>query len=505
MFSWLRRKTAAAPPPPAPAPERDTGSFWSTHAAERRGGALRVADYLDALRRELPKYVPEGTADDDGNGDGIALKLAATAQNIPEVLAAWYASQTFIGHQLAAILAQHWLIDKACGMPGRDAIRQGFDIVSASGDEIPPEAIKILKAADRRVKLNAQLEEFVRKGRIFGIRIALFKVESTDPEYYEKPFNPDGVTPGSYKGIVQVDPYWTAPMLDQAASSRPDTAHFYEPTWWQINGQRYHRSHLVIFRNSEVPDLLKPQYLYGGVPVPQRIMERVYGAERTANEAPQLAQTKRTTVWLTDMAQFAALGDDGVKRMADWASYRDNYAIKLGDAQGDKIEQFDTSLADLDSVIMTQYQIVAAAANVPATKLLGTSPKGFNATGEFEEASYHEELESIQAHDLTPLVERHHLLVMRSEVVPKMAAMKDVETTVEWRPVDSPTAGEQAELNLKKAQTGQALVASGAIGSEEERQRIALDPSSGYAGVDLTAPPADDGEDDDDGDDPAAE
>ena len=60
---------------------------------------------------------------------------------------------------------------------------------------------------------------------------------------------------------------------------------------------------------------------------------------------------------------------------------------------------------------MSQYQLVAAAANVPATKLLGTTPKGFNATGEYEEASYHEELESIQANDLSRLLARHHLCV----------------------------------------------------------------------------------------------
>ena len=499
MFNWFRRKPAAAPP----APQAERESFWSTHAASTRKGrgAAHVADYVRNLIKMAPRAV---TADgqDDAEDNPLALKMAATAQNMPEVLAMWYASQTFIGHQMCAILAQHWLIDKACTMPGRDAIRQGYDIVNTAGDDLDPEAMAIIQKADRDMRLNWNLEQFVRMGRIFGIRIALFKVESTDPKYYEQPFNPDGIEPGSYKGIVQVDPYWVSPMLDQAAASRPDTAHFYEPTWWQINGQRYHRSHLVIFRNSDPPDLLKPQYLYGGVPVPQQIMERVYAAERVANEAPQLAQTKRTTVWLTNMAEFVASGDAGVQRMRDWADYRDNYGIKIGDTEADKMEQFDTSLADLDSVIMTQYQIVCAAAKVPATKMLGTTPKGFNATGEYEEASYHEELESIQTHDLTPLVNRHHLLVIRSMVVPVVAAMKNVETTVEWRPLDSLTAKEQADVNLVKAQTGAALVNSGAIGSESETERLKRDPASGYAGVHLTT--ADDLDDDEDDEDASA-
>jgi hypothetical protein len=308
-------------------------------------------------------------------GDDLA-QLGLEGSPMSGLLASWFARQGFIGHQMCAVLAQHWLIDKACSMPGRDAIRNGCDIVSAEGDELPPEALKMLRRHDRRMRLPWNLEQFLRMGRIFGIRIALFQVDSPDPGYYEKPFNIDGVLPGSYKGLLQVDPYWCAPELDAAAASRPQTRHFYEPTWWRIGGRRYHRTHLVIYRHRDPPDLLKPNYLYGGIPVPQLIMERVYAAERVANEAPELAMSKRTNVWLTDMSQFVAKGDTAIERLSWWVRMRNNYGVKLGDKEGDQFQQFDTTLADLDSVIMTEYQIVAAAANVPATKLLGNHPQG---------------------------------------------------------------------------------------------------------------------------------
>jgi hypothetical protein len=233
-------------------------------------------------------------------------------------------------------------------------------------------------------------------------------------------------------------------------------------------------------------------------------MERVYGAERTANEAPQLVQTKRTTVWLTNLEALAAAGDEGLEKMNQFVNFRDNYAVKIGGLNADEFQQFDTSLGDLDNVIMTQYQIVAAQAEMPATQLLGTVPKGFNSTGEYEEASYHESLESIQAHDLTPLVERHLLLVSRSEV----PELKEVELTVEWRPLDTPTAAEQAAMNLTKAQTGAALIQSGAISPENEQERLKRDPASGYAALELTPPPDPDLEadlnDDDAAQDPQA-
>ena len=183
----------------------------------------------------------------------------------------------------------------------------------------------------------------------------------------------------------------------------------------------------------------------------------------------------------TDTTQATAQNPHFVKRMLNWVANRDNYGVKVVDLS-EELERLDTSLADLDAVIMTQYQIVAAAANVPAVKLLGTAPKGFNSTGEYEEASYHEELESIQAHDLTPLIQRHHLCLIRSEICSKFG-IEPFETTIEWKPLDAMTGKELAELNKIKAETGLILSQSGAVDGMDERERIMADPESGYNGI----------------------
>ncbi len=204
---------------------------------------------------------------------------------------------------------------------------------------------------------------------------------------------------------------------------------------------------------------------------------------------------KRIDVLKVDLSAAAAKQDGFEKRMEQWRFNRDNYGVKVI-GQEDDMLQFDTSLADLDEAIMTQYQLVSSASNVPATKLLGTQPKGFNSTGESEEASYHEELESIQSHDLTKFIQRHHLLLIRSEIAPDAP----FETAIVWNPLDAMTAKEQAELNKLKSETGQTLMQSGAIDGQDERQRIINDPDSGYNGLiedapidDVTSEP-DDGE-----------
>lgn len=409
---------------------------------------------------------------------------------VPEQVVMWYAAQSFIGYQLCAVMAQNWLIDKACSMPGEDAIRKWFEPTVNDGTEIGPDIIKQIKRLDRRFKLRDNLVEFVKFGRVFGIRIAMFVMDLEkirDPLYYEKPFNLDGVVPGSYLGITQIDPNWITPQLDGDAAGNPASMFFYEPTWWVVNGKPVHRTHLIIMRNGGgVPDVLKPSYYYGGIPVPQEIYYRVFQAERTANEAPALAASKRMTVLKTDTANAIANEEEFNERMSFWTWLRDNMGLKVCGLD-EEVQQFDTALADLDSVIMTQYQLVAAAARVPVTKLLGTTPKGFNATGEFDESSYHEMLESLQTHVLTPFVERHYSLLVRSIIAPRNN-IPEFSIEPVWHSLDAITEKEKAEINLIKSQTGQQLVASGAIDGQDERNRVIADPDSGYTGMTPEAP-----------------
>ncbi len=505
MFKWLRKKLGwpvfddevvtvdADQASDNPAPRH--GLFSTDIEGDVPG--YDMAAHLATVLQHLPRPAAvepgaEGVAMDaaDNDCDNFSGKrrMSMNQPNVSDALSMWYARTGFIGHQLAAMVSQHWLVNKACTMPAEDAIRKGFTITSADGDDIPPNIVKATNRADKKYNLMGNMLQFIRMGRIFGVRIVIFKIDSADPKFYEQPFNLDGVTAGSYRGMVQIDPYWCAPELDGDASSQPDTMHFYEPTYWLINGKRYHRSHLIIFRNCELPDLLKPSYLYGGIPVPQQIMERVYGAERTANEAPLLALSKRTTIYKTDLAKALANWDKFKANVARWSRFWNNNGIRVI-GEDEEVTQTDTALADLDTIIMTQFQLVAAAANVPGTKLMGTAPKGFNATGEFDESSYHEYLESLQTHHLTPLAERHHAIVKKSDIDPVIPEAVELALAVNWNPLDSPTAKERADTDLVDAQTGAALIASGAIDHIDERERIRQDKDGKYAGIDAVERP----------------
>lgn len=467
------------PPEPTSAPEKEPEEDDRLLTPEERKlYGTRAASHAYAF--EQPANAAPATMDSKFNvgaygssatGDG---ELAQMRTTVPSSIFDWFVSQTFIGFNVCAHIAQHWLVDKACSMPGRDAIRQGYEI-KADNQEI----ITRIKELNKRFKLDANLRQMIHFGRIYGQRLVLFRVMHTDPLYYEKPFNVDAIGPGMYVGMSQIDPQWISPELTGASLSDPTSPMFYEPEYYRVWNMRVHRSHFHKYVPFPVVDILKPRYMYGGVSVPQRIYERVYAAERTANEAPILVMTKRLNVLqitATAMARFRDL----TAKLIEWCFNRDNHGIlTIGD--GEKIEQHDTSLTDVDTTMMTQYQLVAAAANIPSTKLLQTQPKGFNASGEYEEAVYREELESIQTNDFEPVMERHHECCMASEGLPG-------KVTVSFEPLDSPTATEWATINKTRADTAAVYIDKGVITAEEEQKRLAEDKNSDYHGLELTEP-----------------
>jgi hypothetical protein len=266
--------------------------------------------------------------------------------------------------------------------------------------------------------------------------------------------------------------------------SNPSSQHFYEPLHWKVPGRgKVHRSHFVILRGPEVADYLKPSYYYGGISLAQRIYERTYASERTANEAPQVAMSKRLNIRKVNLEQVAANPAAFEEAMTELVQYRDNFGVHVIDTQ-EEFEQYDSALTDFDATIMTQYQLVASIANTPATKLLGTTPKGFNATGEHEIETYHEELESIQENELTDIIEGHLVCTMRSDIEPKFGKRFDVD--VAWNPLKVESRQEKADINLKKAQTYEILANNiGAIEGAEVRKTLINDPESGFDGLEM--------------------
>lgn len=425
------------------------------------------------FQRDFSKLMPKR------NGKVVAMDSDVCNCNfkgadIPDDILKFYGSHFFIGWQACALLRQNPYIDKACTIPAQDAISPDYKISYIQNNENKSENDEEKLAEMKQVSdKDFNIKEICYRANVdkktFGISLVVPVIDGVD---YEKPYNIERVKKGSYKGMTVVEPYWTAPQLDGNAVSNPMNTGFQEPTWWRMpNGTLVHKSWCVKRCNSELPDILKPTYYYGGVPLTQKIYERVYAAEKTANEAPLLALTKRLLIVDANIENLVANECEAQKAIKMAQYYRDNFSMWFKNPD-DQVQQIDTSLSDFDALVMTQYQLVASIAEMPATKLLKTQPKGFNATGEYEQKDYIQSLQAIQEQDYIPILKMHY------ELFTKSYYGKVVDLAIVFNPIDTPSEKEVAEVAKIWSDVDSNYISAGVMSAEEVRDvRRSLDDS----------------------------
>lgn len=393
-----------------------------------------------------------------------------------EIIFTHFAANGFIGFNNCAILAQDWLINKCLSLPCEDAISIEYDITLQEKDNTDEDKdiiteLKKLSGDDGKYKIKKICQEFAQNKRKFGQALCIPLVEDAD---YSLPFNIDAIKPKSYKGMVNIEPIWVAPVLDIESTTNPLSKRFYQPTYFRMpDGTNVHYTWFLFNTYGDVPDILKPTYYFGGYPLPQQLYQQVYAAHKTAKEAPMLAQSKRLNYVEGNLNAFLA-DEEKLSREVNLMSWLRNNWGWLLIKKDQRIGQLDTSLTDFDAVTMLGYQIVSAISYVPSARLLETSPKGWQSTGSYEDNNYKKLLQSIQRLDYGPILDFHYRLLAKSEY--------DIDKyySCVFNEIDTPTEKERAEIRELNSRTDMNYINAGVVSAEEIRDVIRADEKSGY-------------------------
>ena len=436
--------------------EMAVGAFDSAIIAMRQGQPDMPSFAMDAA-----PIVPPGGAGLGMAGRGGTLQMD------------YFASQSFIGWEACAIMSQNWFINAGCRILAEDGVKNGYEITTNDGDGLSPEVIADFKVIDKAMNLKAAMINFDAKSKLFGTCMVIFQVKSDDPKYYQKPFNMDSVTPGSYLGMSQVDATWVLPIPSRKSMSEFSDQRFNRPTWYQVGGEIYHYSHLAVINYVEPPTVMAPAYLYGGIPLSQMVMSRLYNAEACANEGPKLLATKRTTFLKTSLKN--AFANNGVFQRT-WESFsalRNNFSVQpIGEE--DSVDMNDTSLTDVTEVIENNFILACAIMRVTPSSMVKFSGKKGGIGNESDKDERQDANEVAKAQDkMSVLLERHHDYAMKSIIEPKHGVQPNIEHV--WNPIDTPTAKELAETDKLKAETRSIYHDVGALSSEEIAKAIAIE------------------------------
>lgn len=415
-----------------------------------------------------------------------AVKPAMYTNDLPDEMCPFF-TQSFIGWQACALLYQNPYIKKACEIPARDAIAVDYKLNyrNPEGDANPETdkekeqdiLNKLKDISDRKMKIKRICRAANVYKNVYGqiLVCPTFSVDMT--KEMEKPYNPSKIKKGTYTGMTVIQPFWVTYQLSVDGVAHPEVNGYYEPEFYIVNGNRkIHKSWIVKLVTGELPDILKPVYYFGGVPLTQQIYERVFCAEKTANEAPKLALTKRLLIVDGDVNNLTANPEEAYSVMEGVAELRDNMGFLVKN-KGDSVSQIDTSLADMDALIMTQYQLTAAIAEMPVTKLMKTQLKGLANSGDYETKDYNQKLVEIQENDFDDVLLFHYELLSLSEYE------RDLGIDIVWNPIDTPTELEMSQIEEAQARTDATYVASGVIDASEVRTSLRNNEDSRFANL----------------------
>lgn len=165
-----------------------------------------------------------------------------------------------------------------------------------------------------------------------------------------------------------IEPMWCSPLFARTAANTMSY-----PNAWRVPGNKKMREGVDAFtaREGYVPAWLRPMFYWGGIPVTQRIYEALYKASVMSDEVLALVRSKRTVVYDSDNADYATDPDRATAEAEQIAAARDNFGVVLK-SQEKQVKQFLTDLQGLEGVYDRLWSIVASAAGVSEALLFGT-------------------------------------------------------------------------------------------------------------------------------------
>jgi phage-related protein (TIGR01555 family) len=281
--------------------------------------------------------------------------------------------------------------------------------------------------------------------------------------------------PGALKGFTAVEPISVFP--GQYNTLDPLSRHYFRPATWWIQSQEVHASRLIQIVSNLPPVILRPSYNFFGIPLAQILYDYVLHFQECRVAAQRLLTKFSLTVLQTDMSAVLAGGrpDNLENRVAYFVRNRSNDGCLVIDKDAENILNLTTPLSGVSDIVKQSLELIACIAKVPAVKLLGLSPSGFNATGESDLRNYYDHVASQQEKILRPGLETA-LKVLQLNRLGKICP--DIDFT--FAPLSRDDEQVQANIRKTRADTDAVYIQAGVVTAAEARGKLTQDPDSGF-------------------------
>jgi phage-related protein (TIGR01555 family) len=396
----------------------------------------------------------------------------------------------FIGYAALSLLSQHPLIRAMVETLADEMTRKWIRFGGRGEEESDAKRAAALDDATKKYQLKEHFKSaMATTGYMGGAMLFIDMGDDSDTDAgraeltTQLTLDSAKIPKGKFKGFRLIEPINCYPAPYNA--SNPLKKGYYRPDAWMIQGRTVHASRLLRFAQNEVPILLRPSYNFFGVPLAQMALDYVDRFDTVRIAVAKLVRRFSTSIIKTDMSQMLNGGgyEDAASLKARamlWSIMGSNDGLFTIDMEGEDFVQVNTPLSGLGDIVSQQLELLAAISRTPAVKLLGISPKGFNATGEYDESNWYDHVASQQSAVFAQPLDVAVKVIQLSEF-----GQIDPDLTHAFLPLHELSEVEKATNRKSNADTAAAYIDRGVISVEEERARLAKDPDSGYESLDV--------------------
>ena len=268
-------------------------------------------------------------------------------------------------------------------------------------------------------------------------------------------------------GLTVIEPWQAAPV--QVNSFNPLKENYMQPDLWWVLGAStsVHKTRLIPVVFYSVPDLIKPLYNYLGLPLSFYMKNYVSNADTVRQSISDLVLRFRTKIIKTTAQKIA---DPQTQARVKYMNATSNNLATLLLAKDEEWIETVTSLSGMDNLLSQMYELMTASTRgIPVTKLLGLSPRGFNATGEYDENNFYDVIDGYASSVVIPAMEKvaEYILCFKAGILD--------EPKYEFNPRKQIKQKEQAEINNLKADYISKLIMSGVVTGKDAIRAISED------------------------------
>jgi len=359
--------------------------------------------------------------------------------------------------QLDAAYQSNWIARQVVDVPAEDMTREWRSIKSEGAEEI-----KLLEDA---LDITGKVQEAITWARLYG-GSGMLLLTGQD---LTKPLKINKIKKGDLKRVIVFDRWDLSAMTLNVTNIL--ARNYLQPEFYTIvsGAQQIHWSHVVRFEGANLPRRQMVQTHGWGDSELRKCMADVKEMVSAKSGIAELMQEANVDIitrkGLND--DLASDQDEAIIKRYEMFSLMKS-CIQMGLLDEDEsFDRKELSLSGVAPILEIFMTWISGCADIPLTRLFGTSAKGMNATGDGDMQNYHNSIRSKQTTKLAPSMNALDQVLVRSA----LGHYPDDYSYV-WNPLEQINEVETAQAEQLRASKDQIYLESGIVTKSQIQRNL---------------------------------